>query len=228
MNKLLTIVGMGPGVSLAVANRFSAEGYAVAMVARSQEKVDTYASELRQKGRQALGFAGNAGNEDSLRQVFSDIHAKLGATDVLVYNAFARRQGGTTALTAEQLVEDFRVNVVGALVSVQQVVEAMRKAGRGTILLTGGGLALDPVPQLFSSFGGFASLAIGKAGMRSLTFSLAKDLEPAGIHVATVTICGIVQDGTYFAPSTIAEVFYRLHLQPAEQWEREIIYRRVS
>ena len=56
----------------------------------------------------------------------------------------------------------------------------MRAAGRGSILLTGGGLALDPTGWLPA-----ASLAVGKAGLRSLAFSMHKELAPEGIHVGT-------------------------------------------
>ncbi|NJL35119.1 MAG: short-chain dehydrogenase, partial [Chloroflexaceae bacterium] len=89
---------------------------------------------------------------------------------------------------------------------------------RGTILFTGGGLALDPYAQ-------YASLAIGKAGLRSLTYTLGAELEPQGIHVATVTIAGTVQPGTFFAPDLIAEQYWNLHTQAPGTWQREIVYR---
>lgn len=209
---------------MSVAKRFAAEGYAVAMIARQREKLNSYAAKLRRPGCQAHGFEADAGNEPSLRAAFRAIEDGLGATDVLLYNAFAWRTGWPTTLTAEALAEDFRVNVVGALVSVQQIVEAMKARGRGTILITGGGLALNPVPDIISPSPGFTSLAIGKAGLRSLAFSLAKELEPVGIHVATVTICGEVREGTHFAPDRIADVFYHLHAQPTGKWDREVVY----
>jgi len=98
------------------------------------------------------------------------------------------------------------------------VLDGMMEAGHGTILLTGGGLALAPLADL-------ASLSIGKAAVRSLAFSLAEELEPAGIHVATVTICGFVQEGTHFSPDRIAAEFWRLHQQSPGQFETEIAYR---
>jgi NAD(P)-dependent dehydrogenase (short-subunit alcohol dehydrogenase family) len=70
-----------------------------------------------------------------------------------------------------------------------------------------------------------ASLAIGKAGIRSLALSLAKELAPEGIHVATVTICGFIQSGTAFAPDRLADRYLALHEQPRERWESEITVR---
>jgi len=94
----------------------------------------------------------------------------------------------------------------------------MRAAGSGTIIFTGGGLALDPMSQ-------FASVGIGKAALRNLAQSLAKELKPEGIHVATVTICGMVKAGTHFDPAKIAERFIELHQQPAGSFEAEVLYR---
>ena len=66
---------------------------------------------------------------------------------------------------------------------------------------------------------------MGKARLRNLCFGLAAELEPAGIHVATVTVAGFVQPGTDFDPDLIAEKYWELHNQPLGAWEDEIIYR---
>ena len=214
---LCTLVGVGPGVSMAVARRFGSAGYRVALVARNANAVSRFASELESAGIEGHGFPGDAGDELSLRKAFDDIHASVGPTEVLVYNAFAFHQANPSELRPSQLIGDFRVNVVGALISAQIVINHMKTAGRGTILFTGGGLALEPEPVA-------SSLAVCKAGVRNLAFSLHKELSPFHIHVATVTICGYVQDGTRFSPGNIAESFYQLHQQPEGQWDREFVY----
>lgn len=215
---LLTVVGAGPGVGLAVARQFGAAGYHVALVSRRAAAVSKMAAELAGAGIDARGFPADAGDEASLRNVFKAIHASLGPTEVLVYNAFAFRQANPSALPPPQLLADFHVNVAGALISVQSVIDDMKALSRGTILFTGGGFALEPEPMA-------SSLAIGKAGIRNLAFSLHKELLPFHIHVATVTICGVVQDGTPFSPSSISECFLRLHQQAEGQWDRELVYR---
>jgi len=113
---------------------------------------------------------------------------------------------------------DFRINVVSALICIQQVLPWTRNSKQGTFLLTGGGLALNPRPE-------YASLAMGKASLRNLCFSLAAELEPAGIHVATVTVTGFVQPGTYFDPALIAEKYWDLHSELVGAWEHKIVYR---
>jgi short-subunit dehydrogenase len=214
---LCTVIGAGSGISMAVAKRFSTAGYRVAVVARSAANVLKLADELQGAGTEAHGFAGDASSEGSLRKTFHEIHESLGPTEVLIYNAFALGQANPSELPAEQLAANFQVNVIGALVSAQCVIGDMKAAHRGTILFTGGGLALEPEPS-------YSSLSVGKAGMRSLAFSLHKELAPFDIHVATVTICGPVQEGTRFNPGQIAEAFFELHRQPRGKWDREFVY----
>jgi short-subunit dehydrogenase len=192
-------------------------GYRLAVVARNAANLLRFAAELQGAGAEAHSFAGDASSESSVRKTLHEIHQSLGPTEVLVYNAFAFRQGNPSELPAAQLAADFQVNVVGALVSAQCVIADMKAAHRGTILFTGGGLALEPEPS-------YSSLSVGKAGLRSLAFSLHKELASFDIHVATVTICGPVQEGTRFNPGRIAEVFFELHRQPVGKWDREFVY----
>jgi short-subunit dehydrogenase len=212
------VVGAGSGIGLAVAKRFAREGFSLALMARRADELEGYAAALRKEGADARGFAADAGDFDSLEGALTTIDQELGPPEVLVYNAAVLRRGSPTSLSTGDLLADFKVNVAGALACVKHVAGAMRERKRGTILLTGGGLALSPHPD-------FASLAIGKAGLRSLAASLAGELEPAGIHVATVTVCGFVKPGTHFDPDKIADVYFTLHAQGPGQWEREVIYK---
>ncbi|EYF02907.1 putative Short-chain dehydrogenase/reductase family protein [Chondromyces apiculatus DSM 436] len=212
------MVGMGPGIGLAVAKRFGREGFRVAALARSSANLEGCRKELAAQGMETHAFVTDAGDPASLAATFAEVRAALGDPSVLVYNAAVLHMATASALDPAQLANDFQVNVTGALASAQQVLPAMRAAQRGTLLFTGGGLALDPFPQ-------FASLAIGKAGIRSLAFSLAKELEADGIHAATVTVCGMVKPGTRYDPDLIAEEYWKLHTQPAGSWEREMVFR---
>ncbi len=214
-NPVCAIVGAGPGIGLAVAKKFAAEGFGVALLSRQQAKLEELAAEV---GVGARGYQADAGDEASLRAALAKCTEELGNPSVLVYNASVMNPGLPSVVATEHLLEDFKVNVAGAAVAAQAVIPAMRKAGGGTILITGGGLALEPYPH-------YSSLAIGKAGVRNYAFSLAAELEASNIHVATVTVCGFVKEGTHFAPDLIAGVYWKLHQQPREEWEREVIYR---
>ncbi len=208
---------MGTGISLAVARRFGAMGFRIAMIGRTPERLAGVEAELRKAGVEARGFAADAGKEGQLRRAFGAIRETMGDTRVLVYNAVAMRQAPPMRLTAEEMTDDYRVNVVGALISAQEVAPAMKAAKRGSIFLTGGILATEPVSAL-------CSLSAGKAAIRNLAFSLAKELQRDSIHVATITVGGFVREGTPLAPERVAEVFAELYAEPREGWQREIVF----
>ena len=217
MAGVCTIIGAGPGLGRSIAERFAYGGYSVGLIARDARRLEDQAAKLRARGQQSAVASADAGNPDSLRRAISSVENKLGAsTSILVYNAVSFAPGSPTQLSPEALDADYRVNVTGALVAAQSVVPGMKQAGSGTILLTGGGLALHPNAQA-------ASLSLGKAGTRCLAFLLSQELRPAGIRVATITICGYIQHGTHFDPLRIAEVFYQTAIDGRS--DVEIVYR---
>jgi NAD(P)-dependent dehydrogenase (short-subunit alcohol dehydrogenase family) len=218
MDKVIFIVGMGPGVSAAVARRFAREGYAVGAVARNADKLERQLAALRASGIRVAGATADAGNIGSLHQALARLRAELGDAGVLVYNAAGVTYRPLAELSPEAFAADLAVSVVGAFTASQQVLPPMRARGSGTLLLTGGGFAFEPMPVM-------ASLGVGKSAIRNLAFSLYADLKDSGIHAATVTICGTVAPGSAFDPDRIAEAYWQLHTQPAGAFEREVQFR---
>jgi NAD(P)-dependent dehydrogenase (short-subunit alcohol dehydrogenase family) len=93
----------------------------------------------------------------------------------------------------------------------------MQQQRRGTILFTGGGYSQWPSQA-------YASVSIGKAGLRSLALSLAEALQGTGIHVNTITIYDTIQEGSgKYSPARIADEFWKVHQQPG-QFETEVGY----
>jgi short-subunit dehydrogenase len=216
--ELCTIVGAGEGLGLALAQRFGQAGARIALIGRKQAQVDELAARLGTPAVRATGYEADVSNAGVLEATFERLHKELGPTSILIYNASVFTQALPSQLKASQFVDDLKVNVVGALVAAQCVIPGMKTAKRGTILITGGGSALEPFPM-------GTALGAGKAALRNLAGALAGELEPLGIHVATVTIAGAMAVGTKFDPATIAGEFWRLHEQPNGQWQREVIYK---
>ncbi|MDT5033069.1 MAG: hypothetical protein QOC94_3240 [Actinoplanes sp.] len=54
---IIAIIGAGPCLGAAVARRFGAEGFGIALVSRSQDKLDRLAAGLRAEGYTARGYA---------------------------------------------------------------------------------------------------------------------------------------------------------------------------
>ena len=215
---LLAIVGMGPGVSAAVARRFGREGFTIVALARRADPLKVQTDALAAAGVKAHGFTADAADSAGLAAALGRASGELGQIDVLVYNAVGVHYKPLADLSGDELADDLKVSVAGALSATQAVLPAMRSRGAGTILFTGGGFAFEPMPQL-------ASVGAGKAGIRNLAFALFADLKETGVHAATVTIGGVVKPGTHFDPELIAEAYWKLHAQPKGQFERETIYK---
>lgn len=216
MASLLVIVGMGDGNGMAIARRFAKEGFAIAMLARNENKLQEYQNTLQAEGFQAHYLVTDAGNEAAMKSAFASIREQLGNPGVLVYNAAVPRMENVLNESFETLVNNFKVNVAGALVAAQAVLPAMQAQNKGTILFTGGGFALYPSPD-------FASLSIGKAGIRSLANTLAAALKPQNIQVGTITICGTVDSADpKYNPDRIAQQYWEFYT--AQNPEVEVIY----
>ena len=216
--KCCVIVGAGPGIGEALALAFAREGYDIALVSRNIAKFTEFLLEISKLGRRARAFAADAGDEKSLRGALAKAEDELGNVEVLIYNAASARTAKPLKVEPQSLVDEFRINVGGALIAAQAVAEGMKARRRGTILFTGGSFAYEPAAE-------YSSLSLGKAALRNLTYSLAQELGSYDIHVATVTVYGFVQRGTHFDPRRIAQSFVQLHQQPKGHFDVERIYK---
>lgn len=205
MSKVLVIIGAGKGISQAVAEKFGKNGFSVALIARKQEKLASLTKILINAGIDAHFFIGNAGDADSIKDAFEQIWEKFDTIDAVHYNAAKLKMVNIASETADGLTRDFKVNVAGIMTVVNLVLPDMEKKKEGTILLTGGGFALEPNPD-------YGSLAIGKAGVRNLANALHLALKPKNIFVGTVTVCGTVSPtAEKHTPVNIAEQFWKLY-----------------
>lgn len=205
--KIIAIVGAGSGISQAVAEKFGSEGFTIVLIARTLEKLQNIQKYLFDKGYPCYYFEADATKEKSLKKAFKKISDQLGDVDVLVYNAAKHRRLNILEESIDNLAEDFKVNVGGALACIKLVLTPMKIHNSGTILLTGGGLAIKPHPD-------YCSLALGKAGIRNLTLQLAHQLHSTDIKVGTVTIDGIVTStDPKYNPTEIAKQFWKIHSQ---------------
>jgi len=203
--KVIAIVGMGGGVSLGTALKFGKENFIVAMIGRNGTKLRDYKDILETHGIRSEFYIGNAADEYSLKDALRRIQEELGTPDVLFYNVANIKKLNLLDETTDSMLYDFKMNVIGAVISAQEVIPGMKKRGTGCILLTGGGYSMYPDPNS-------GSLGIGKAGIRNFSMSLSKAVEGTGIVVGTVTICGIVNaTNPVHNPDNIGAKFFEIY-----------------
>ena len=209
------IIGAGPGVGRSVALRFAREGLPIALVARGAATLKSVAEEVTQLGVPALSLTADCSDEVALGSALHTVQDQLGTPDVVVYNAAIIQSDTADQLSMDAHLDAWAVNVIGALMAAACVAPAMAHRGRGSFIVTGG----MPEPKRE-----YVSLSLGKAGLRTLVDLLHLEYGASGVHVASVTIDGPVAPGTAFDPDDIAEHYWALHIQPRQQWRREILH----
>jgi short-subunit dehydrogenase len=211
------IVGFGTGVGLGIANAFGKAGFTLGLIARSPQKYSDAVKSLTDAGFICEIVAADASDEPSLIEAIAALMQTHGTPEVLVYNVVSGSYGKPTTLDATQVTQDFKSNVVGALIATKAVLPAMQTQSQGSILFTGGGWAHYP-------WDGAASMSIGKAGIRSLAIVLAQELQQTPIRIGLVSIMGQVAPKTPFDPDKIGEVFLAMHQKPFEGYETEFMF----
>mgnify|MGYP006277536905 CR=1 FL=1 len=214
------IIGAGPGLGASCARRAAAAGARVTIVARTPATVDPLVAELAAQSADIAGWCADAGMEATFRSALQRIVAERGVPTRVIYNAVdPTPKGMASTIAPDDLMQSLATNVGGALITVQEVLDPMREAGGGSIILTGGVLASKPWAQM-------SALSIGKAAMRSLAQCLAQELgEDDAVHLATVTIGGVIAPGTAFDPADIADQFWQICDTRDAGRGGEIIYR---
>lgn len=202
-DRRLLLVGAGPGLGMAVARRFGVGGYRITLVARSSDGLRDLAEGLADIGAQIDTIEADASNPENLGSRMAELYNEQGAPGLIIYNAVMGAPDSLLSSSVEHLLTAYAVDVVSAIVVTQVAATAMRAAGSGTIIVTGGGFADHPIPAL-------ATVSLGKAALRSAATMLGADLESDGIRVATLTIAGQIVPGTAFDPEHIAKRYWEV------------------
>jgi short-subunit dehydrogenase len=220
MGDVAVVMGAGPRLGRAVASALARRDAAVALLARSAARLSELAGEVGAAGPgRALPVAVDLADEESVRAAFAMVRQELGDPTVVVHNPSVTIEAAATETPYGALMEALRTSLGSLLVAAQEVAPAMRAAGRGTILATGSQAAL--AGSTWS-----AAVGIQKAAVRSLVLSLAEELGGAGVHVATVTVMGLLgRPG--FEVDAIAEEYTRLVDEtdgPPGAWRTEVAW----
>lgn len=231
-NEVAVIAGAGPGLGCALGRRFARAEMHVALAARNAAKLETLAFECSGIGHRGRAYACDATDEGAVDGLFRRVAAELGEPDLVVYNAGAFVPGSILETGAAEFERCWRVGCLGGFLVGRAAARAMTarsaKGGSGgTIIFTGATASLR-------GSAGYHNLAVGKFGLRALAQSMARELQPKGIHVAHVVIDGRIRPAQavettgalhpddLLDPEAIAEAYYQLHRQPRSAWTLEL------
>jgi NAD(P)-dependent dehydrogenase (short-subunit alcohol dehydrogenase family) len=206
--KTIAIVGAGPGLGLSLAKTFGQHRFRVALLARTQEKLDTYVQQLQEMSIEAAGFAANVSKAAELEAAFARIKETFGPVDVLEYSP-TPSEGRASALevTAEKAEQQFHSYVSGAITCVNAVLPDMLARESGALLFTAGLSAVVPMPIL-------GTVGIAMAGLRNYVLNLNQVLAPSGIYAAMLAIGIFMAKGDPEKdPDIVAAYIYEMYEQ---------------
>ena len=199
----LLVIGAGPGLGAAIARRFAQGGYHVTLLARDVRRLKDLASDLQDTRATVDTIAADASHPEGLQAMLSAVYAKSKAPGLMVYNAVLSTPDTLLESDITHLQQAYDVDVISAIVAAQVGAQAMRTAGGGTILFTGGGFADRPVTSL-------ATISLGKAALRSAATMLGDELAPHAVRVASITVAGVIAEDTPFSPTRIADAYWTI------------------
>jgi NAD(P)-dependent dehydrogenase (short-subunit alcohol dehydrogenase family) len=225
------VIGAGDATGSAVARRFAREGYTVCVARRTESALKPLVDQITAEGGRAVAFGLDARREDDVAKLFQHIEAQIGPVEVLVFNVGGNVRFPILETTAQKYFKVWEMCAMAGFLAGREAARVMLPRGRGTLLFTGATASLRGAA-------GFAAFAGGKAALRALAQSMARELGPKGLHVAHVVIDGLIDTAfsrEHFAqrvadagpdgvlnPDHIAQAYWWLHSQPRDAWTFEL------
>lgn len=210
MSKSIMIVGAGPGIGQAVAERFGREGWTIVLAGRNAQRLASLTTELTSRGIKASGVAVDATDPVALRAAIKKAADSTGGLSAIHFNAAVVRQQDFFSMSDTEVVSDLAVNVAGGLHTIRAAVEHFGTSG-GVILVTGGGLAITPHAS-------YAGLGAGKAALRNIVQGLHESLARSGVRIAIATVNTLVSPGSVEAKGA-ADTLWKLASDARAPWE---------
>lgn len=170
--RVAIVTGGGRGIGAATARRLAARGARVVVnYSRSAAEAEALAAELPE----AIAVRADVGDDGEARALAGAALDRFGRIDLLVNNAgttkFANHED-LDALSADDWLDIYRLNVVGAWQVIRACAEPMREVGGGAVV------NVASVAGVFGH-GSSVAYAASKGAMITMTKSLARALAPA-------------------------------------------------
>jgi NADP-dependent 3-hydroxy acid dehydrogenase YdfG len=220
------ITGLGEGTGGYTAKKFSKEGYRIAMLARSVERLQRFEKELEG----SKGYVCDVSNIEHLKETCFKIKNEMGAPEVLIHNAVKGNFEKLLDGKPEWLEENFRINTTSLLYLAHELIPDMIKSKKGVIIVTGNTAAKRGIANT-------PYFAPTKAAQRILAQSLARDFGPKGIHVAYLMVDASIntpwtrtrierqinKPDVFFAqPEDIADEIFHIAQQERSAWSFDV------
>jgi 3-oxoacyl-[acyl-carrier protein] reductase len=184
-DKIALVTGASQGIGRACALTLAAQGAAVALAARNEEKLRAVAEEIAAAGGRAEVFVLDISSEASIKETAKAVIAKLGRIDILVNNAGITRDMLLLRMKRADWDDVIATNLTGTFLLTQAVLSSMMKSRWGRII---------SISSVVGETGqaGQANYAASKAGLIGFTKSLAREMASRNV-TANVVAPGMIE-----------------------------------
>jgi short-subunit dehydrogenase len=186
--KTIAVFGAGTGLGIGVARRFGQEGFRVALVARTQSKLDALKAELAAEGIEADTFVQDLARHEDLEGTVAAITERFGHIDVVEYSpaGITDKPVSTLDLDLANLQPQLDVRLLAPIRLVTLVLPAMLERGEGALLFGLGAAGTTPLAMM-------SNVGIAFAGFRNYLKTLHDSLAPKGIYAGGLTIGALIE-----------------------------------
>jgi len=198
MSNTIIVCGYGPGISTAVAQRFGAEGFSVALVGRTPEKLAAGVKALEAKGVRAAAFPTDLGDPGAVRALVGKVRTTLGPVTVLFWTAYGSGAGDLLTADAASVRGALDIAVTSLLAAVQESLPDLRKEKDPAVLVINGGLGyFDPKVDIAAVQWNAMGIAVANSAKHKLVGLLSQKLKAEGIYVGEVMVTGSVKGSAF-------------------------------
>jgi 3-oxoacyl-[acyl-carrier protein] reductase len=178
-NRIALITGASRGIGRECALALAGTGARVVLAARSIEKLDEVAAEIRAKGGEAYTIAMDMSSHESIKEGIAKTAKEFGTIAILVNNAGITKDGLALRMKKDDWDSVIQTNLSGSFFAIQQVMHPMLKERWGRII---------NISSVVGEMGnpGQANYVASKAGLIGLTKALAQELASRNITVNAI------------------------------------------
>jgi NADP-dependent 3-hydroxy acid dehydrogenase YdfG len=173
------VTGASSGIGSALARLLAAEGHAVGLLARREDRLRALADAIHDAGGRALAVRADVRDRAAVAEAVRAVVSGLGSVDLLVLNAGTSVPTDPLALSAEAIRTEVEVNLMGAVHALEAVIPSMRARGRGHVAAISSLAGWRGLP-------GAAGYCATKAALTTLIESFRLDWHAAGIRTTIV------------------------------------------